>query len=108
MKFYGLRCRHCHCYCHLSRLTPSYPICPDLQSMVALILGTCTLLCYLTIRKTFLSGPFYFLLPLPVCIYYFWRHTSAQLKMQVTRQHCDNKEDIRTVSTALRGELQLQ
>jgi hypothetical protein len=42
------------------------------RSMVALICGVVTLLCYLAIRKTFVSGPFYLLFPLPMMIGYFW------------------------------------
>ncbi len=42
------------------------------RSMVALICGVITLLCYLAIRKTFISGPFYLLFPLPFMIGYFW------------------------------------
>ncbi|KAJ1416546.1 hypothetical protein B484DRAFT_434494, partial [Ochromonadaceae sp. CCMP2298] len=50
------------------------------QSMVALILGVTTLCCYLAIRKTFWSGPFYVLCPLPFMIAYFWHHCDKVIK----------------------------
>ena len=50
------------------------------RSMVVLIAGVCTLLCYLAIRMTFISGPFYLLLPLPVFIFIFWDHCEKRIK----------------------------
>lgn len=50
------------------------------RSMVVLIAGVCTLLCYLAIRMAFISGPFYLLLPLPVLIGLFWRHCDKKIK----------------------------
>lgn len=49
-------------------------------SMLALIAGVVTLACYLAIRQTFVSGPFYAILPLPVIICYFWRHCNTVFK----------------------------
>ena len=54
------------------------------RSMVALIAGVCTLLCYLAIRMTFISGPFYLLLPLPVLIAFFWRHCDKRIRSPAT------------------------
>jgi hypothetical protein len=42
------------------------------RSMVALLAGVFVLICYMAIRRSFLSGPFYILLPLPFCIIRFW------------------------------------
>ena len=42
------------------------------RSMVALLAGVFVLICYMAIRRSFLSGPFYLLLPLPFCIIRFW------------------------------------
>ncbi len=50
------------------------------RSMVALICGVSTLLCYLAIRKTFVSGPFYLLFPLPFMITYFWFDCEKRFK----------------------------
>ena len=50
------------------------------RSMVALIAGVCTLLCYLAIRMTVMSGPFYLLLPLPFLIGVFWHHCETRIK----------------------------
>jgi hypothetical protein len=54
------------------------------RSMVALIAGVLTLLCYLAIRMTFISGPFYLLLPLPLMIAYFWRHCDKRIRGPAT------------------------
>jgi len=59
------------------------------RSMVALICGVVTLICYLGIRKTYFSGPFYVLLPLPLLIALFWTY-------------CENK--FRDTSSALSRE----
>lgn len=50
------------------------------SSMVVLLAAVLTLLCYLAIRLTFISGPFYLLLPLPFLICLFWRHCDAKIK----------------------------
>lgn len=49
-------------------------------SMLSLLMGSLTLLCYLAIRQTYTSGPFYALLPLPVLVAYFWRLCNARFK----------------------------
>ena len=54
------------------------------RSMVALIAGVLTLLCYLAIRMTFVSGPFYLLLPLPVLIGLFWHHCEKRIRTPST------------------------
>ncbi len=51
------------------------------RSMLALMCGVITLLCYLAIRQTYLSGPFYAVFPLPVVIWLFWRHCNAKFKV---------------------------
>lgn len=50
------------------------------SSMLALLCGVIILTCYLAIRQTFVSGPFYVILPLPVLIFYFWSHCNAVFK----------------------------
>lgn len=50
------------------------------RSMLALMCGVFTLLCYLAIRQTYTTGPLYALLPLPVLIGYFWRLCNARFK----------------------------
>jgi hypothetical protein len=50
------------------------------RSMLVLLCGVLTLLCYLAIRQTYTSGPFYAILPLPVIIIYFWRHCDHRFK----------------------------
>lgn len=50
------------------------------RSMVALVCGAMTLLGYLGIRMTFYTGPFYALMPLPVCIIYYWHRSDAVFK----------------------------
>lgn len=50
------------------------------RSMVSLLLGVLVLLCYLTIRKTFSTGPMYLLLPLPIFIALFWQRCNNRYK----------------------------
>lgn len=50
------------------------------RSMLALMCGVITLVCYLAIRQTYLSGPFYAMFPLPVIIALFWQHCNAKFK----------------------------
>jgi hypothetical protein len=49
-------------------------------SMVALLCGILTLCCYLAIRQTYVSGPLYAMFPLPIFIFYFWKHCNAVFK----------------------------
>lgn len=42
------------------------------RSMVGLIFGICTFLCYLAVRGKNFDGPFYVLLPLPLIVGLFW------------------------------------
>lgn len=51
------------------------------RSMLALLCGNFTLLCYFAIRETYLSGPFYAILPLPIIICLFWRHCNETFKI---------------------------
>lgn len=44
------------------------------RSLVCIGAGVVTLICYLGIRETFFTGPFYLLLPLPFFIYAFGQH----------------------------------
>jgi len=44
------------------------------RTMLALFCGVLTLLCYLAIRQTYVSGPFYAILPLPLIVLYFWKY----------------------------------
>lgn len=50
------------------------------RSMVCLIWAVVTLICYLAIRETFYTGPFYLLLPLPVAITIFWYQCDDMFK----------------------------
>ena len=50
------------------------------RSMVALLMSVMTLICYMAIRIKFVSGPFYVLLPLPLCIIRFWSVCEGQYK----------------------------
>lgn len=50
------------------------------HSMVGLICGVVTLLCYMGIRDAFFSGPFYLMVPLPFCIGLFWRYCESKFK----------------------------
>lgn len=50
------------------------------RSMVALICGIVTLICYLGIRKTYFSGPFYVLIPLPFLIALFWYYCETKFR----------------------------
>lgn len=51
------------------------------RSMLALVCGVFTLLCYLAIRQTYMSGPFYAILPLPPLIILFWRHCNSKFQV---------------------------
>ena len=61
-------------------------------SMVALIMGIVTLLCYLGIRQMTLA--FYLLLPLPFFIILFWRYTEAKFKICSTSLSLESAKDI--------------
>lgn len=50
------------------------------RTMLALLCGVFTLLCYLAIRQTYVSGPFYAILPLPVMVLYFWRYCNSSFR----------------------------
>lgn len=50
------------------------------RSMVALLCGVLVLLCYLLIRETFFTGPFYLLFPLPFTIILFWYRCNKEFK----------------------------
>lgn len=50
------------------------------RSLICLMGGVIALICYLGIRQTFYSGPFYFVLPLPVFIYWFWGYCDDLFK----------------------------
>ncbi len=50
------------------------------RSMVALLSGVLVLLCYLLIRETFFTGPFYLLFPLPFLIAAFWYQCNKRFK----------------------------
>jgi hypothetical protein len=63
-------------------------------SMLALICGVVTLICYLAIRQTFLSGPFYMLLPLPFLIYYFWKHCNTVFKKPASVSSLERAKEI--------------
>ncbi len=54
------------------------------RSLIALLFACVTLLGYLSLelQTTYYAGPFYFLLPLPLCIVYFWVYTEAKFKKQ--------------------------
>jgi hypothetical protein len=48
------------------------------RSMLGLLCGVLTLLCYLAIRQTYTTGPLYALLPLPVLITVFWQRCNEK------------------------------
>ena len=52
------------------------------RSLIALLFAAFTLLGYLSLElnQTYLAGPFYFLLPLPFSIIYFWHYCEAKFK----------------------------
>lgn len=50
------------------------------RSMVALLMSTFTLIAYMAIRRSFVSGPFYVLIPLPLCIIRFWTVCEGKYK----------------------------
>jgi len=50
------------------------------RSIVCAIAGVVTLICYLGIRETFFSGPFYLLLPLPILLSIFWHRCDQIFK----------------------------
>ena len=50
------------------------------KSMISLIGGVVVLLTYLALKLTVITGPFYFLLPLPFLIIYFWRKCEGDFK----------------------------
>ena len=52
------------------------------RSLIALLFAAFTLLGYLSLElnQTYLAGPFYFLLPLPLSIIYFWHYCEAKFK----------------------------
>ena len=53
------------------------------RSLIALLFAAFTLLGYLSLElnQTYLAGPFYFLLPLPFSIVYFWHYCEAKFKL---------------------------
>ena len=53
------------------------------RSLIALFFAAFTLLGYLSLElnQTYLAGPFYFLLPLPFSIVYFWHYCEAKFKL---------------------------
>lgn len=50
------------------------------RSMIVLMVGIFTLLCFMGIRETGLPGPYYLLAPLPIFIYMFWSSVRSRLK----------------------------
>lgn len=54
------------------------------RSLVALLFASLTLLTYLSLelQQTYFAGPFFFLLPLPLCIVYFWTYCEGKFKKQ--------------------------
>jgi hypothetical protein len=62
------------------------------RSLIALLFAAFTLLGYLSLElnQTYLAGPFYFLLPLPFSIVYFWHYCEAKFKLP-SMVRTDNK-----------------
>jgi hypothetical protein len=54
------------------------------RSLVALLFASVTLLGYLSLelQQSYYAGPFWFLVPLPIGIIYFWRYTEDKFKKQ--------------------------
>ena len=76
------------------------------RSLIALLFAAFTLLGYLSLElnQTYLAGPFYFLLPLPFSIVYFWHYCEAKFKLpsmvriEQTRQKNRERADESTSS----------
>jgi hypothetical protein len=63
-------------------------------SMVSLIFGVFTLICYMGIRETYMSGPFYMLVPLPFGIMYFWYRTDNKFKEPSMNLSLESAKDL--------------
>jgi len=63
-------------------------------SMVSLIFGVFTLICYMGIRETYISGPFYMLVPLPFGIMYFWYRTDNKFKEPSMNLSLESAKDL--------------
>ena len=50
------------------------------KSMISMMGGTGILLSYLALKQTVVTGPIYFLLPLPFMVIYFWRRCDSKFK----------------------------
>jgi len=72
------------------------------RCMVALLCSVATLIGYLGLRKTFYSGPFYLLLPLPFLLLYFWRHCDEKFRPPSTKLSLECAVDIDCVNRALK------
>eukprot|EP01031_Cornospumella_fuschlensis_P049512 gene49512-60623_t len=64
------------------------------QSMLVLLCGVVILVCYLAIRQTYISGPFYAVLPLPVFIVLFWRNTNKQFQTPAQQLSLERAKEI--------------
>ena len=64
------------------------------RSMTALICGMVTLICYLGIRKTNISGPFYALIPLPLLVSLFWYYCEAKFRDTSTSLSLESAIDL--------------
>eukprot|EP00981_Chlorochromonas_danica_P012618 scaffold5218_cov150-Ochromonas_danica.AAC.10 len=64
------------------------------QSLLVLICGISVLVCYMGIRQTYISGPFYALLPLPAAIAVFWRRSRASLSLPARQLSLERAKEI--------------
>lgn len=78
------------------------------QSMIVLLCGVATLICYLAIRQTYMSGPFYALLPLPVCIAIVWTNTNKQFALPAKQLSLEKAKEIDRAMESERGRRQLE
>ena len=74
------------------------------RSMIALLCGMVTLICYLGIRKTNISGPFYALIPLPVLIIFFWYYCESKFRNTSTSLSLESAIDLDKKSAELSKE----
>lgn len=74
------------------------------HSMVGLICGVVTLICYMGIRDSVNSGPFYLITPLPVFIIFFWRYCEAKYKLPSMHLSLESAIDIDHIHSVNRAD----
>ena len=66
------------------------------RSIISLLFSSVTLLGYLSIQlnETYLAGPFYFMLPLPFSVWYFWRYCDHKFRKASMHLSLDFSKEI--------------